>query len=602
MKHDEEILNFDSAFVLRLSLFWVFFGSAAFILALFGIFHIWIIAACLAALFCTGIYITLKQKWLFSLSSEFWFAVLFAIAASFFITYPTTPSIFSGRDQGSISEAAISLAQNHKLTSSSKASKTFFDIYGPGKALNFPGFHYTGSGALVSQFPLGYISWLAAFYALGGLAGLTIANFVLIAAFILSAYFFARRFLSQTFSALFIIFCATSFPLIWFSRYTLSENMAIALVSTILLSLMIFLRSPSGAPFTALLSSLILLTFVRIEGIFLLITSFVVIMFSPHARSYLMNKPLRRLVYPAIAFFAFFTLNAYRDRAFYIEIAKVLRGIIKENMLLANTSEATASITRNLDTVTIWHAYGILGFFILGIICIIGLFIRGRFFRLIPFFITLPTFFYLIDAHISSDHPWMLRRYMFAVLPITAFYATILIARIFDLKGNSRKARIANISTATILAILLLAANLRAIAPFATYSENSNMLSQIGLISANFSDKDLVLVDRLAAGDAWSMMSGPLRFIYGKNAVYFFNPENLAKIERSQYAKIYLIIPAKSLDTYAKISDSLKEVAPYSISTNRLSVRDVENDKGFKKAEKNYVTIHGKIYVYEPGQ
>jgi len=602
MKHDEEILNFDSAFVLRLSLFWVFFGSAAFILALLGIFHIWIIAACLAALFCAGIYITLKQKWLFSLSSEFWFAVLFAIVASFLITYPTTPSIFSGRDQGSISEAAILLAQNHKLTSSSEVSKTFFEIYGPGKALNFPGFHYTSSGTLVSQFPLGYISWLAAFFALGGLAGLTIANFVLVAAFILSAYFFARRFLSQTFSALFIIFCVTSFPLVWFSRYTLSENMAVALVSIILLSLVIFLRSPSGAPFLTLLSSLMLLTFVRIEGIFLLITSSIVVMFSPHAKSYLMNKPLRRLVYPAIAFFALFTFNAYRDRAFYIEIAKVLRGIIKENNLLTNTNAATTSITQNLDTIAIWHSYGILGFFVLGIICIIGLFIRGRFFRLVPLFVTLPAFFYLIDAHISSDHPWMLRRYMFAVLPVTAFYATILIAKIFGLKGNSQKARTANISAAIILAILLLVANLRASIPFATYSENSNMLSQIGFISTNFSDKDLVLVDRLATGDAWSMMSGPLRFIYGKNAVYFFNPEDLVKIDYSQYAQVYLIIPDQSLDAYAKISDSFKEVAPYSISTNRLSVRDVEKDNGFKKIEKNYVTTYGKIYVYEPGQ
>ena len=83
MKRDEEILNFDSAFVLRLSLSWVFFGCAVFILALFGIFHAWTVLACLAAIFCVGFYITFKQKWIFSLSAEFWLIVLFAIVTSF---------------------------------------------------------------------------------------------------------------------------------------------------------------------------------------------------------------------------------------------------------------------------------------------------------------------------------------------------------------------------------------------------------------------------------------------------------------------------------------------------------------------------------------
>ena len=326
-------------------------------------------------------------------------------------------------------------------------------------------------------------------------------------------------------------------------------------------------------------------------------------MFSPHARSYLFGKPRKRLIYPALAFVAVWGLNFYRDRAFFVEIAKVLRQISKESIFLNNAAAtASAPVTHNLEIISMWYAYGVLGFFVLGIVCIVGLFIRGRFFRLIPFFMAFPVFFYLIDAHISSDHPWMLRRYMFAILPITTFYATLLIAHIFNHKGRSEKMRVANISIPVILTLLLLAANLKAIAPVATYSENSHALSQIGAMSSNFSGNDLVLVDRLATGDAWSMMSGPLRFIFGKNAAYFFNPEDLAKIDFQQYDKIYLVIPNTSFKSYAVIANHLREFSPYSISTSRLSIQNVDDYKKFQKAQKENVTTNGKIYVYEPGQ
>ena len=91
----------------------------------------------------------------------------------------TTPTIFTGRDQGSISEAAAHLAQNHQITFTTSASEEFFRLYGPGKAENFPGFYYTDDGKLSTQFPLPYTAWLAMLYGVFGVTGFVFANALL---------------------------------------------------------------------------------------------------------------------------------------------------------------------------------------------------------------------------------------------------------------------------------------------------------------------------------------------------------------------------------------------------------------------------------------
>lgn len=55
------------------------------------------------------------------------------------IVSQTEPTVFTGRDQGSIALAAIELARGHELAFRNAASDAFFGIYGPGRALNFPG-------------------------------------------------------------------------------------------------------------------------------------------------------------------------------------------------------------------------------------------------------------------------------------------------------------------------------------------------------------------------------------------------------------------------------------------------------------------------------
>jgi len=133
-------------------------------------------------------------------------------------------------------------------------------------------------------------------------------------------------------------------------------------------------------------------------------------------------------------------------------------------------------------------------------------------------FISLPVLIYLINPSISSDHPWMLRRFVFVVLPMAILYSVLFLDKFF-----SRK-----IFTSIIL-FLLLVMNLIVFIPYISRADNENLLSETQSLSHNFTNADLVLVDRDASGSGWSMVTGPMSFLYGKQAVYFFNPSDLAK-------------------------------------------------------------------------
>jgi len=123
-------------------LFVVVFGWSVFLLALAGWFHPSLILAAFAIpLFATGGW--LWKNYASSRNSRELPAVFLAAAIiSGFFSFYVTPTVFSGRDQGSFSQAAIRLAENRKLEFSDPASREFFKIYGPGKALNYPGFYY----------------------------------------------------------------------------------------------------------------------------------------------------------------------------------------------------------------------------------------------------------------------------------------------------------------------------------------------------------------------------------------------------------------------------------------------------------------------------
>ena len=322
------------------SIFWIILGWLGFISAILGFFYTPVFAIYAISGIGGGIYWLVKKRhspfpkgrneegFLKTNGKKLAYDRIAILLILFFViifSIFTTPTIFSGRDQGSISEAAIRLSQNHQLEFSFPASNEFFKIYGPGKALNFPGFYYQENGNLITQFPVPYISWLAIFYSIFGLSGFIIANAVLFFIFALSFYFLFKIYTSQKYAlfSLFMIF--TSFLFSWIFKFTLSENMALALVWLVILEIMLFIKKPCALNYYPLLATLGLLFFTRIEGVLFLITALIIIFLIKNTREYLTHeKGWQKIILPLIVFGLVFILNFEKNFPFYQEIIKAL--------------------------------------------------------------------------------------------------------------------------------------------------------------------------------------------------------------------------------------------------------------------------------------
>ena len=574
-----------------LGLYFLGLGWLGVILTLLGIFYAWILAAYLVfgAAWIIRHYSRHRKKIIFS--RAFLFVLLLSISTIILWSYYTTPTIFSGRDQGSFSQAAALLAQNHHLNFSFPGEKQFFQIYGPGKALNFPGFCYTPNGDLTTQFPLGYISWLAIFYAFFGLTGFVFANAVTFLVFILSFYLLARKYLRQDFSLIAVFFVLTSFIFAWFFKFTLSENLALALVWFGLCELATYFEKRERLHLLAALASFGLLLFSRTEALsFLVMISilFFLIFRQPKKIWTAIGKKIGWALGTMALFYLFsFKINFY----FYLTVIKGLTASFTSRASL-NPDGGIHFLSPAFYIFKLFSVYTLIGFLILGFLGIIYLLWRKKYAWLIPAFVILPSFIYLIHPGISADHPWMLRRFLFAVVPGSILYSAIFLEHFFPKKIY-----------AYVLTAFLLMSNLLLLTPYLGFSPDRNLFTQTKTIAANFNSSDLILVDPLATSDGWAMLPGPMRFLLGKQAVYFFNPADLAKINTKPFDHVYLIIPDQDFPRYAAagLLDKLITLKNYQLETDTLTTENSTQETTWNSPinlpgiQKNIV--YGKIYL-----
>ena len=267
-------------------LFWIIFSWLALLASLAGFFYnvIFIVLVIVGAVVFSIILVINREK---IGSVKYSLLVLtFSLSVVLIFSHYTIPTVFSGRDQGSFSEAAIRLSQNHHLKFSTDASREFFKIYGPGKALNFPGFDYTKDGQLTTQFPLGYTSWLAAFYGIFGLNGFILANGVCFFIFLLSFYLVTRQYAKSSVALLSLLFIVSSFAFSWFFKFTVSENLALMLLWFGIYEFLMFLKNEGRIHFFLFFSAMGLMTFSRIEAVAFLAVAFAILAFSNYTPSY----------------------------------------------------------------------------------------------------------------------------------------------------------------------------------------------------------------------------------------------------------------------------------------------------------------------------
>lgn len=570
--HEHQLFTLSIVFLIGL-------GWLGLILSMLSIFYVSILIIYLFLIAIILAYIAFINKKITKINWHDIIVFLVALLAIIIFSCYTVPTIFSGRDQGSLSETAIRLAQNHQFQFSFEAEKEFFNIYGPGKALNFPGFNYTENGNLITNFPLGYSTWLAIFYSIFGLNGLIVANGITFFIFILSSYLLAKEFFKPISSMILILFVFSCFIFFWFFKFTLSENLALMLFWFSVYEFILFLKTKKRLFLFASIFSMGLLLFSRIEALAFFAVMLIILFLQYRNWKDLVKAIGKKTMFVACGISILYLVNLVFNKAFYLVL---LKAILKPFMENNSIGEIGINEFSFFYVGKILFIYGLANFIFLGTVGLIFLFWKKKKSLIfVPFFVALPAFIYLFVPSISSDHPWMLRRFLFAVIPVFIFYTGVLLDYFSKKKIYFY-----------ILAFVVLVGNFFVAAPYLKITLNKNLLPQIKELSEKFDNSDLILVDRNATGDYWSMMTGPMNFLYGKQAVYFFNPDDINKIDLTKFKNVYFIISDENLDFYREsgLSGRLETRERYQIKNIVLSIAD-------ELPLAKEIIVSGKIYL-----
>ncbi len=541
------------------SLVWVLIAIDALIFALLGIFYTaLLLISIVGTLFAVYLLIKkgyleivpLKQKEIVLLVA----LSIFALILSLF----TTPTIFGGRDEGSFSSAAIMLSRDHSFSHSGALVEEFFEINEPGKALNFPGFSYSQNGDLESQFLPGYTSWVSLWYSLFGIGGLKFVNFIPFVTFLFSFFLVLDRLIRRKkFALIGVGILATMLPFALFYKFTLTEIFFASLLWLSLHLLLRYFKNKSYENFVILFFPLLLAPFVRIESLGI-IFAFVLIFIGAdfiHAKAQRYQTMLVILgLSVALSFFA--------SPSFFVDSFKNLFEFAAPSALSLDNASGTSILPddwRDFYILKVFFTYNILPLIIMGAAMILLFIRKKRWHSLFPLFFFAPTLIYLIDANISLDHPWMLRRFLFSIIPIFLLYAMFLLDGVFS--------KFPKIASTVIIIFLVL--NVTQTAPFIFASQNKTLFAQTTSITKNFKKNDLLLISQQSSGSGWSLISEPLRTVNELQAIYFFNPKDLDKIDLQKFDSVYLITSNDELDLYKNLSK--EKTAEYSFENNIIS-------------------------------
>jgi hypothetical protein len=528
-----------------------------------------------------------------------WFVLL--------LIYSPFPA-FSGRDEGSYANAAIYLARYHSLDFQLPLEGFFKEEGLSHQLLNYPGFVSTSNG-MTSQFSPGYFVLLGIFYLFAKTTAIfSLINGLLILGGGVAFYFLIRLFAPRWFALAGTFALMFNFLFLWFPRFTLSENLAFMLFINLVFFLSYYKKVGNWISAYPIIALLILFPLTRPEGWWLLIASLVIMGFwyfkgqiGFGRRSFLkyglaMFLGLIFSVYIAIQQFPVYK-RLLRDWIKWpsteASYAKLLQGKITFADFRHILGALFPSGDRMLYFLQVEWRYGILFF---GLVALAGLIlffwdkqrkifspdIRGIIG--VTAFLSFPFFGAFLSPQVSADHPWMLRRFFFVVLP-----CGILAAIILTKAWMGKKSRRLSPTFAPLLLAILVIPSLSASAYFLSVKTDSGREAVLNQLGSYFEDDSYVFLNREASGDGWHMWAGPLSSIYGKNAVYVYSPDNLVNSRQliqqrfSEGKKNYIILQENTFNFEHELGKHFNLALDREIDfTNlQLAIENGSNDPDF---------------------
>lgn len=533
---------FESLFGLPLFLFFSWYA-----LALTGIFYAPFV---LFLLFCTGLgmAVCIARKPAFcNLENALLIVFLLFFVTIAFSTHPLE-IVGEGRDQGTLATSALLLKASHGLPFTIPEAKPFFEIYGEGKALNFPGLAYTASGTLIPEFPLGYIVWLSGFVVAFGIAGFSFANSIL---YILSGLLFfalAKRAVPPFWSFIATLVSLGGFLPLWFLSFPLSENLALFFFLLTAEGLLRYRVTKDILTLFLVLTSGFAFALTRIEGWAILFIVLCLLTIRKNkfswAKSLFFQKPFWGLVWLLIV--GLLALGTFLINApYYKAIAKALLKSTSQNIPRGDLGSQVLPLYQVL------FEYGLFIPLFAGLLACLYFWKQRQIALLMPFFLALPTLPYLLLPHITLEAPWMLRRFLFSLYP------ALVLSTLWAIGLLIHRYKIQKSTTLWLLFFaLFLGIQIPAMKQFAATRYSQTLLPQVEEFSEKFSSEDLLLIDKDVTGDNFMMPSRILSLLYERPSVYFFNPNDLAKLDTSSYHRVFLIAPQEKLMSYTEHQES----------------------------------------------
>ncbi len=500
----------------------------------------------------------------------FWGFISFFILVNTF-TFFQPQTLFNGRDQGSLSQASYFLSKYSSFSFPLEEAKSFFSTYGEGKALNFPGFFYDATGNLITQFPHPTIAWYASLLSLGIPSPYHImtGNALTLLLFSFAFWKILLHFTNKKIASIFTVLVLTMFPLWWFSRFSLTENVMLASLWITLFFLLNFTQKPSPQKLFFLFLSLSLLSIIRVEGIFFAFLILISLFFFPLTQKFLREKILFRFFIPSLIFLLFFSLAVFNNIPFYSTVAKAFLETL--GFIESSPSQETTVSLSLLELWKILFLYGIGSLALLGLFSFIFIFFKKNTPKRQSLFLILgilsPGFIYFLIPFISPDHPWMLRRFLFSAIPTL----TLIIAYAFFIFIQAKK-RKQRMMLYGILFILFLS-QMIPVFYFFPISQDSSLLQQTIAFSQNFTQKDIILVDKNVTGNGFVMIPSLLQ-MKGVPSAYFFNAEDFNRADFSHFERVFFLVEKDSIDTYSTISDNEGLVVEFSGSRFTDAITD----------------------------
>ncbi len=88
-------------------------------------------------------------------------------------------------------------------------------------------------------------------------------------------------------------------------------------------------------------------------------------------------------------------------------------------------------------------------------------------------------------------------------------------------------------------------------------------------------------------GSGYALPTAPLNLFYQRQAVYFFNPEDVAQIDFKRFDQVYLVAPENELPRYVeKFGERMIYQGSYTFTRDGLSERSLIDNNDFAFPEK----------------